>query len=245
MLEINKTTLGNSYELIKDMPDKSVDCIYTDIPYLYDSGSKGKSALSQRIGNMKDAIVENKIYDGLNYDILDDFVRVLRKINIFIWCSKLQINDIMTYFLDKGAFFEILVWCKTNPTPATNNSWLPDLEYCLYFREQGVKLNNGYEHKQKWYLSPLNISDKSLYEHITIKPLDLVKKHLSHTTQPNDIIFDPFMGSGTTGVASKELGRRFIGIEIAEKWCKISNDRVNGINAHGQYEMFGEVNGIT
>ena len=81
-------------------------------------------------------------------------------------------------------------------------------------------------------------SYKYLYKHPTIKPLELVKKHILHTTQPNDIILDCFCGSGTTCVAAKETGRRFIGMEINSKYYKIAVDRLNGINASGQTSIF-------
>ena len=85
MLEINKIHLGDSYELIKQIPDKSVDCIYTDVPYLIEKGGKGSSPLSKRIlkTNYEDL---KDIRDGFDHDILDQFVRVSKKINIFIWC---------------------------------------------------------------------------------------------------------------------------------------------------------------
>lgn len=82
------------------------------------------------------------IKDGIDYTILDDIVRVMKKINCFIWCSKLQILDILNYFNKLKCNFNILVWCKTNPIPTTNNVWLQDLEYCLYFREKNVFLND-------------------------------------------------------------------------------------------------------
>ena len=145
----------------------------------------------------------------------------------------------MKYFVDeKGCNFEILVWCKTNPTPATNNSYLPDLEYCLMFREKGCKLNDGYELKSKWHLTPINKSDKDLFNHPTIKPLELVKRHILHSTQPNDIVLDCFCGSGTTCLAAKETGRRYIGMEIDPKYHKIAVDRLNGITANGQTSIF-------
>lgn len=131
-----------------------------------------------------------------------------------------------------------MTWNKTNPTPTINNTWLPDIEYCLYFREKGVVYNSGYELKSKWFASPANKSDKDLFLHPTIKPLELVKRHLLHTTQPNDIVLDCFMGSGTTAVACKEINRQFIGFEISEKWCKVANERINGIAAAGQQCMF-------
>jgi DNA modification methylase len=136
------------------------------------------------------------------------------------------------------------VWGKENPTPFTNNVWLSDLEYCLYFRESGVKLNDGYELKSKWHISPINIDDKNEFEHPTIKPLELVKRHILHASQLNDVILDCFIGSGTTAVASKELGRQYIGIEIDEKWHKIAVDRVNGVNARGEVSLFADFDKI-
>lgn len=230
---INTITLGDSYKLIKDIPDKSIDLIYTDIPYLFADGGSSSSALSQRIKKLKQEDLKG-ITKGIDYKILMDFIRVLKKVNCFIWCSKEQILDIMNFFCKYGCMFEILTWNKSNPTPMTNNTFLPDIEYCLYFRETGVKLNNGYELKSKWYESPINKKDKDKYKHPTIKPLELVKRHILHTTQKDDIILDCFSGSGTTCVAAKELGRRFIGIEIDPEYHKISINRLNGILANGQ-----------
>jgi DNA modification methylase len=228
-MELNKVYLGDAYKMIKDIPDKSVDCIYTDIPYLYESGGSGNSELSKRIETMKNEIRSANIYDGINYDILNDFLRISRKINIFIWCSRLQLLDLMNFFIPKGFQFRILTWHKTNPTPSTNNSWLPDTEYCLYFKDNTFSLNDGYELKSQYYISPINKKDKDLYNHPTIKPLELVKRHLLHTTQENDVIFDPFLGSGTTAVACKETKRNYIGFEDNEEYYKTSLDRLNNI----------------
>ena len=74
--------------------------------------------------------------------------------------------------------------------------------------------------------------------HPTIKPLELVKRHILHSTQPNDIVLDCFCGSGTTCVAAKETGRRFIGMEIDPEYHKIAVDRLNGINVNGQTSIF-------
>ena len=237
---LNKIVLGDSYKLIKELPDHSVDCIYTDLPYLIESGGGGHSELAKRISKTQHQDL-SEINKGIDYSILNEFVRVMKRINCYIWCSKLQILDIMKFFLDqdeKRINFEILTWNKTNPTPATNNVWLPDIEYCLYFRESGVALNDGYDLKSKWYVAPINKSDKDLFEHPTIKPFALVKRHLQHATQPHDIVVDCFMGSGTTAVACMDCDRQFIGFEISPKWHKIANDRINSIDANGQMSFF-------
>ena len=266
--ETNNIYCEDSYKAICDIPDKSIDCIYTDIPYLYNQGGSGSSELGERTAKkrlelmgalegfsnanmtygemLKNAKKEQKVYndyvsieDGINYNILNEFVRVMKRINIFIWCSKLQLLEIMKFFIEEhNCYFELIVWCKTNPTPSVNNSWLPDLEYCLYFREKGVSLNEGYELKSKWYDSPINKRDKDKFNHPTIKPLDLVKRHILHTTKPNDIVADFFMGSGTTCVACKDTDRQYIGFEIVEKWFKIAQDRLNCLAANGQISLF-------
>lgn len=267
--DLNSVYCEDSYKAIKELPDKCIDCIYTDIPYLYNQGGSGSSALGERTAKkrlelmgMADVYETHKcttrgealriaknikktslditsIEDGIDYAILDDFVRVMKKINIFIWCSKLQILEIMKFFIEKhNCYFEILCWCKTNPTPSTNNSWLPDIEYCLYFREGGVKLNDGYENKSKYFVSPANVKDKSKFIHPTCKPMELVKKHLLHATQPNDIVFDAFVGSGTTCVAAKDIDRQFLGWDIENKWVKVSNDRLNKVDSSGQLSLF-------
>lgn len=230
---INTIICGDCYKLIKDIPDNSIDLIYVDIPYLITHGGNGDSPLSRRIAKVHDEYLKD-IKDGIDYSIFEEFIRICKKLNCFIWCSKEQIYDILSFFIEKGYMYEILVWTKTNPTPATNNVWLPDIEYCLYFREKGIHLNEGYELKSKWYLSPINKKDKDKYNHPTIKPLQLVKKHILHTTQEQELVLDCFSGSGTTCVAAKETNRRYIGVEISPEYYKISIDRLNGVLANGQ-----------
>jgi DNA modification methylase len=237
-MKLNDIYLGDSYELIKQLENKSVDCIYTDVPYLMQSGGKGSGEFGNRIHNLIRNDMQN-IIEGFDYSILDEFKRVSKNINIFIWCNKGQILDIMTYFKDYSC--EILVWGKPNATPFTNNVWLSDLEYCLYFRGKGVRLNDGYELKSKYHIEPTNKSDKDLYDHPTIKPLELVKRHLLHATQENDIVLDTFLGSGTTAVACVETNRRYIGFEINPEYYQIAVDRLNGLS---QQEKRDKQNGV-
>lgn len=175
---------------------------------------------------------------GIDESILDEFCRVLKQINVYIWCSKKQILPLMKYFVDeKGCRFEILTWHKTNPIPTVNNKYLSDTEYLLFFRN-GAPLYGSVETKSKYYISPINTADKDKFEHPTIKPLAFVKNHILNSTKEGDVVLDPFAGSGTTLVAAKELGRQYIGFEFNEKWHKIASDRLKGIDAHGQISMF-------
>lgn len=182
--------------------------------------------------NLGNQSLKSNICDGFDFEtFIDEAFRIMKGCNLFIWCSPLQIFDIMTCISKyTKATQNILVWCKTNPIPMTNGTWLSDIEYCINVRENTSRLNDGYELKSKWYVSEINQKDKAEYEHPTIKPLELVKKHLLHATQPNDVVLDCFLGSGTTAVAAKETGRRYIGFEIDSHYFDIAQDRINGIS---------------
>lgn len=266
---INNIILGDCYEIIKSIPDKSIDCIYTDVPYLYIQHGGCKSEIAKRSAKRElELLDKQKDYDdtkgyenlriarnrvrynenlksqdltsGFDYqEFIKEAFRIMKKCNMFIWCSRMQILDLMNEIHKYcDSTIDILVWVKSNPIPATNNLWLSDVEYCLYVRDKGIKLNDGYELKSKWYLSSANKNDKDKFKHPTIKPLDLVERHIKHTTQENDIVLDCFCGSGTTCVACKNTNRRYIGIEVNPKWHKIATDRLNGIEANGQMTIF-------
>jgi len=233
---INKIHYGDAYELIKEIPDKSIDLIYTDIPYLYNTGGNGNSELGKRAARQKLALKD--ISNGIDYSIFDDFIRVSKALNCFIWASRLQVPEILNYFIGRGYLYDILFWGKTNPIPTINNLFLSDVEYCLYFRDKGIRLNDGYDLKSKWYTSPINKTDKNMYNHPTIKPLALVSRHIRHTSKEGNIILDPFAGSGTTAVAAVNNGRRYIAFENNRQWYDIATNRINGIQANGQIIFF-------
>ena len=239
--EIDSIYNEDCYLAIKQIPDNSIDCIYTDPPYDFHCGTIGKTGIfKNRLVKPNKIVNDYNLDKGIDNSILDEFVRVMKHINIFLWCNKEQIQDYLNYFLQfQNISFEIITWHKTNCTPLTSNTWLPDTEYCLYFREKGqILLNDGYELKSKYYITATNKNDRDRYEHPTIKPLDFVKKHILHTTKPGDIVLDCFAGSGTTLIAAKDSGRHFIGFEIEQKWFKIAKNRLNKIDATGQISLF-------
>ena len=119
-----------------------------------------------------------------------------------------------------------------------NNKYLTDKEYCLYFRKNGYCNPQSYEQAKTVYFQPINIADKQIFAHTTIKPINIIKNLIRNSSKENDIVLDCFMGSGTTAVACKETNRQFIGFEIEEKWVNVANDRLNKVDANGQQCMF-------
>lgn len=226
-MKTNEIYNGDSYKLIKDIPDKSIDLIVTDPPYDFKSSFNEKELLKNYMQYVK-GIRQSNI--GFNYDlaILDDFIRIMKKINIYLFCNKEQIYDCLDYFVKKhGCNFEVLIWGKLNPPPFCNGHYLKDKEYCLYFWETGVKLNTNSKNGKTIYMSNMGVPEHRYYKHPTMKPTELVSKAIEVSSNENDIVFDPFSGSGTTCVCAKKLNRQYIGFEINEEFWKMSKERLN------------------
>ena len=108
------------------------------------------------------------------------------------------------------------------------NKYLSDTEYLLYFRKgKGKLFPENYEDAKTYYLSPINTKDKKMWKHPTIKPISVTEKIIRNSSKENFTILDPFMGSGTTGVACINTNRDFIGVELDEKYYKIAEERIN------------------
>ena len=237
---INNIVLGDCYELIKKIPDNSIDLIITDPPYEMVTGGHGSGKLADRKTIQNETFREQGLYDGFKNDILLEFVRVLKIINIYIWCSKNQIYQIMDFFnkLDKELNFDIITWHKTNPAPLANMTYLNDTEYCINFREQGCIIRGDLEQKKKYYVTSLNKNDKDKFKHPTIKPLEMISNLVINSSNKNDLVLDCFCGSGTTCVACKNNNRRFIGMEINKEYYDVAVKRLNNEDANGQLSIF-------
>ena len=241
---------GDSYEILKDIPTGSVDLVIIDPPYEFVDATGGGSYGNKRgkagLGNdyheeyakiyhentalgkrKKGGLNElSSICKGFDLSILDELCRVLKKINMYVWCSKGQVGKLLTYFEDKGCFIDILTWHKTNPIPTCNGTYLNDTEYLIFAREKGVKVYGTYKTKFKYYVTPINQADKKIYNHPTIKPVHIIKNLIINSSKEGDTVLDCFMGSGTTGVAAKLTGRNFIGIEIDTNYYETAKNRI-------------------
>lgn len=208
-----------------------VDLIVTDPPYdIKNTKAGGKSELAKSIQGMNDEIFNAKITKGFDYiATLDKMCKLQNNINMYIWCNKAQLPLYLNYFVtEKKCSFDLIKWVKTNPIPTFYNKYMSDTEYCLYVRKGGRCMPSNFEDGSTLYQAPINIKDKKLYNHPTIKPLDIIEKIIRNSSLENELILDLFMGSGTTGVACKNLNRRFIGVELDEKYFNIAKNRIEG-----------------
>ena len=222
-MELNVVYNEDCLEGMKQIPNKSVDLVITDPPYLIDT--MGSGLYSQKD---KQYIKElNFMKDGFSKEILDEICRVMKKINLYIFCSQKQIIPLLDYFVrEKKCNWNIITWHKTNPIPACGNKYLTDTEYVLFFREKGVKIYGDYQTKFTYYLTPLNQKDKIKYNHPTIKPLNIIQNFIINSSKEGEIVLDPFMGSGTTAIACMNTNRNYIGFEIDKGYYDIILERI-------------------
>ena len=232
---------GDCLEILKNIPDKSVDLVVTDPPYEKKGNGCycGGGAFGSTNRTYHSDLDNKNLLNGIDNAYLDELVRVMKKVNIYIWCNKEQLLQYMEYFKDYN--MELLTWHKTNPTPTCNNKYLSDTEYLLFFREKGVKIYGSYATKRKYYVTPTNKEDKDRYGHPTIKPLDIIQNLIINSSKEGDTILDCFMGSGTTGVACVNTGRKFIGMELDKQYFNIAQDRINNAKSSWLDNLLGGV----
>lgn len=208
---------------MKDIPDHSVDLVITDPPYLIDTIGAGmyKQPDKQYVKELEE------IKDGFSSEVLDELCRVMKRINIYLFCSQKQIITLLDYFVkERGCNYNILTWHKTNPVPACSNKYLNDTEFIMFFREKGVRIYGEFETKKTYFVTPLNKGDKRKYNHPTPKPVSIIGSLLVNSSQPGDVVLDPFIGSGTTAVAAMRNGRHYLGFELNKEYWKSATDRV-------------------
>ena len=172
-------------------------------------------------------MIKGSLVNGYDYVILDELVRVMKTINIYIWCSKKQLLFYFDYFVKKlGCNYEVLLWNKTNAMPLYSNTYLSDKDYCLYFRNKGYCKPKSYSDARTVCFSTTNMSDKKRYGHPTIKPLEFIRKIIRNSSVEGDVVLDSFMGSGTTAVACILENRNYIGFEVNKKYYDIALKRI-------------------
>ena len=216
---------------IKKIPDDYIDLVIIDPPYLINNHStKISNEISIEINKYNKELYKAKLTNGYDIKILDELLRVMKKVNIYIFCNGEQIPFYIKYFvLERKCKMDILIWNKTNAMPLFNNKYLTDKEYCLYFRKGGYCNPSNYEDAKTVFYYPINSKDKKKWKHPTIKPEAIIRKLIRNSSKENDIVLDCFIGSGTTAVCCIKENRNYIGFEINKQFYKTCLERIEAI----------------
>lgn len=226
---LDKIFHGDCLAVLRTLPDNYVDLVVTDPPYQIDCmKAGGNNELTKKFNRMDAELSELNILDGFdNVAVVAELMRICKNINMYFFCNKAQLPMYFDIIKQYEASFDLIKWVKTNPVPAYNNKYMSDTEYCVQIRKNAYCQPANYKDASTLYHAPINMADKKQYEHPTIKPMPLIEKLIKTSSKPGQIILDPFMGSGTTCVAAKKLGRQYIGIELVKKYFDIASKRID------------------
>ena len=219
-----KLIQGDCLEKMSEIPDRSVDMILTDPPYGMDFQSNHRKEKHSQIKNDQD----------LNW--VDEFVsncfRIAKNDTAhYIFCSYHKVDIFKQAFEKMFTLKNILIWEKNNTSMGDlEGDFAPKYEMIL-FLHKGRKTINGKRDSNI-------IKDKKTGNklHPTQKPVSLMEYLLSKFSDEDDLIIDPFMGSGTTGVAACNLNRSFIGIELDPDYFKIATTRIQAAEAQTTFQ---------
>ena len=249
---------GDAFKLLKKIELKSIDMIFADPPYFLSSGgiscqngkqvsvNKGTWDYSKSI---EDKIKYHRKWIALCREVLKDNGTIMISSTLH---SVYAIGVALE--LEGYSIINNIIWRKTNPAPnLTCRCFAHSTETVIWARKQlGLKKkgkhyfnyetmkkdNNGKQMKDFWDIedakpeifetSTVTKNEKKYGRHPTQKPIKLLERLLIAATQEGNLVLDPFCGSGTTGIVSAKLKRKFIGIEIDEKYMLVAKNRYLG-----------------
>jgi len=248
VLPLNQILSGDCVGRMNSLPAGSVDLIFADPPY----NLQLKGDLHRPDNSKVDAVDDHwdqfssfAMYDRFTRDWLAAAKRLLKP-NGAIWVigSYHNIFRVGAQLQDQGFWLlNDVVWRKTNPMPNFRGKRLTNAHETLIWasRDEGAKytfnyealkaLNEGVQMRSDWVL-PICTGHERLKDeagdkaHPTQKPESLLHRVMIATTNPGDVVLDPFFGTGTTGAVAKMLGRDFIGIEREEAYRDVATKRI-------------------
>jgi DNA modification methylase len=220
---------GDCLEEMKKIEIGTIDFVLTDPPYEL-SKSKGGGMLGKGGRKFMEEVRDLGMIDGINTSMfLDSCLSLFDKKQKFcgvFTCSTKQVIEYISWADKNSLQYNIGVWHKTNPSPLCNCKYLNDIEYWIYIKGNKSKILGNYQSKSMVYTSKVNKKDKLKFGHPTCKPVELMEKFIINHSKEGFTVFDPFMGSGTTGIACKNLNRNFIGIEKDANYFNIAVERL-------------------
>lgn len=211
-----KLLQGDCMELMNNIPNESIDLVLTDIPY---------DEVNRKDNGLRKLDKENA--DILTFDLINFLEQLYDKAKstIIIFCGKEQVSIIHSFFNDKQkkgkGTVRQLIWEKSNPSPMNGQHiYLSGVENAIWFKKRGGTFNAHC--KNTVFKYPIGRSKL----HPTEKNHLLLQELILDNSNENDLILDPCMGSGSTGVVALQNNRNFLGIELDQNYFEIAKNRL-------------------
>ena len=249
-LPLGRILAGDCVEAMRTLPDASVDLVFADPPYNLQLGGD----LNRPDGSYVDAVTSAwdqfesfATYDTFTRDWLRQCRRVLKPDGaLWVIGSYHNIYRVGSLIQDLGFWLlNDIVWRKTNPMPNFRGTRFTNAHETLLWASMGEKaryhfnyramktLNDELQMRSDWVLpicaGPERLKEGGHKAHPTQKPESLLYRVLLATTEPGDVVLDPFFGTGTTGAVAKRLGREWIGCEREDEYRRLASERIDSL----------------
>lgn len=238
---------GDSFRLLKGVPDNSVDMVFADPPYFLSNGGltckSGRMARVDKGSWDKSKGVEEDFQFQMRW--LSECRRVLKPTGSIWVCGTRHIIYAAGFAMQRLGFklLNDITWFKRNPPPNLSCRYFTHATETILWARKSEKarhhfnyevmkaLNGGKQMQSLWTIMSPRKAEKSHGRHPTQKPLELLERIVLASTMPGDIVLDPFAGSGTTGLAAVRHSRRFVGIELSDEYVDLAVRRYLGDQA--------------
>ena len=219
-MELNRIYNGDCIEGMENMPSESVDLIVTDPPYLISYKTNYRKDKSHKFG--KEIANDNDPYVIAEY--IKECHRIMKdNTAMYMFCS-----------FDKGDFFKqelekyfkvknMIVWVKNNHTAGDLKAQFGKKYELVFLVNKGRALFNGKRLTDVWEFDRV-VGNNQLHQNQ--KPLELIEQCITKHSNVGDVVFDGFMGSGTTAIACINTNRNYIGFELDEEYYKVAEQRI-------------------
>lgn len=211
-----------------------IDLIYTDPPYYFLAGGE-KGFYNRDKETIMDKLKRTFGHKFKPEDFLKTIIDQQNErnftTNLYIWTNKQLIPKYLNWAIENKLSFNILTWHKQNCPPLWKNNYVPDTEYCLFFREKGAYFNSTFKDiniYRKWVATTVN-TNRGEFDHPTPKPEKVIYNHIKVSTPAGGTVADLYGGSGTTAAVCEKLGLRWILFEKEKKYCEMTKNRINKI----------------
>ncbi len=236
----NTIIQGDCVATLKEFPDNSIDTVVTSPPYnkgRYDHHTPHKDDFwhqrNIKYENFKDDLEPAKYIDQQT-SVLNECVRAIKETGSIFYNSKSVIADhrlIFPKFVFNFNVRQIIIWDRGGSPQKAPIRFYPSTEYIFWITKTNVQpkfYRRGKFDKEVWRINP-----KPFLEHPAPFPEELVSQCIISTTDEGDIVLDPFMGSGTTGIVATKLKRKWVGIELIPQYVELANNRIKTTENQG------------
>lgn len=239
---------GNCLEIMKNLKEDSVDLIVTDPPYNLGNFMRNRDT---NLKKMRANFFGDAGWDDLEYhewiENMDLFfkesTRILRKGGaMIVFMSLIKVETLIKLAEKNKLYYKTTgIWHKKNPMPRNMNlHFINSVEGWVYFINEARTgtFNNEAKAIHDFIETSLTPSSEKRYGgHPTQKPELVIKHFVELLSNPKDVIMDPFMGSGTTGVVARSVGRDFVGIELKDDYFDVALKRISDVKSEYKFEL--------